>query len=122
MSTAELDAESDLLDAVRSDPGLSGAERSVTINAVYADEKLSVHTEIPALVRGLMQNPQFDPEGFRLWSENDIRYPSERSTVVDLVGEGWAIVAIDGTLPFTALSIKSKARNRDGFGPIVATA
>ena len=122
MSTAELDTESDLLDAVRSDPGLTGAERSFTINAVYVDDELSVMTEIPALVRGLIQNPQFDPEGFRLWSENDVRYPSERSTVVDLIADGWAIVAIDGTLPFTALSIKSKARNRDGFGPTVSTA
>ena len=118
MSAAELDT-GDLLEAVRSDPGLSGAERSVTINAVYVDEKLSVHTEIPALVRGLIQNPQFDPEGFRLWSENDIRYPSERSTVIDLVADGWAIVAINGSLPFTALSIKSKARSRDGFSQIV---
>ena len=121
MSTASIqsDTESDLLEAVRSDPGLTGAERSFTINAVYVDEKLSVHTEIPALMRGLIRNPQFDPEGWRLWAEDDIRYPSERSTVVDLVADGWGIVAIDGTLPFAALSIKSKARSRDGFSQIV---
>ena len=124
MSTASIqsDTESDLLDAVRSDPGLSGEEWSFTINAVYADDELSVYTEIPALVRGLIRNPQFVAEGWRLWSEDEVRYPSERSDVVDLVGENWSIVGVEGSLPFAALKIQSSARNRDMFADIVATA
>jgi len=115
------DTQADLLDAVQSDPGLSGEEWCFTMNAVYSDDELGVFAEIPALVRGLIQNPQFVGERWRLWREDEVRYPTDRSTVVDLVGDGWAIVAIEGSLPFAALKLKATTRSRDGFFGIVAT-
>lgn len=120
-ATSETDDTAVLVDAVESDPELSAIEKELVIRTSFADDDLDVFTEIPSITRGLIRNPQFDAERWRVLSETGCEMVNDDDIEIrELVNDGYSIVGVWGSLPTASLSIKSTQRSSSYFGQIVS--
>lgn len=78
---------------VRADPDLAPAERETTIRWATDEERATIHTDEPAIIRSLLAHEHFETD-------------EERQS------DG-AIVSLRGTLPIACLTIKGTQRSDD---------
>lgn len=86
---------------IKEDPGLSSAEKEVTLRVNKLDQELVVHSEVGSVNRALMTRRDFEPTRTR-------------------TDDDGAIVAVTGTLPMGVLKISKHERSGGSFNAIVS--
>lgn len=113
---SETETVSDLADRVSGDPDLRKEERETTIGFAADQDRARVHSASPGVVRRLLLHDHVNvrdltvvgPDGMEV-----VKPDRARETEGD-------IVAVRGTLPVGAISIKSVPRNHDQPAAVVS--
>ena len=117
----DLDAESDLIDAVQSDPDARPFERETSYRFDATDEeRMIVYSGMPSQIRGWLRHEYFDPSWFVITTD---RHHFEVDTVHEarelIEDEGASITGLRGTLPIGCLTIKAGPRASNSVGQVV---
>ena len=93
----------------------SASERETSIHFAYGDQIAEVYTAERTVAKHLLENGPFRADELTVLVDDTLRYrdPSEH--------KGETIVAVKGTLPIGALSVKSDPRIDDYHSSIVST-
>ena len=86
---------------VASDPKLGAKEREFTLRFATDEERATVHTEIPSVMRALL-------------SREDVEILRERQHEKQ-------IVAVKATVPIGAVKVQQEARNNNHAAPVVSS-
>lgn len=104
-----------IIEQVQSDPALAAAERQTTINFGKPDDRASVFTEEPALIRRLLRNPYAEVTEIRVLRDDEsVRYIHPEDY------DGEPVVALDGYIPISVLTIKSEPRTHEHHSQVVS--
>ena len=106
----------DVLEQVKEDPELLPCEKETTFSFAKDEDRARVHTDEAGLMRRLLQHPEFEITELRLHTQVGYRYVDCEQDLTECD----SVIGVKGSIPVTALLVKSASRAQRAHCHVVA--